>query len=205
MSGVAASFDQATGILKLLCETKWTKDEIQRRFFAHWGVLRDIAVALGDGKLTEEQVRAMHSLFCNKKATFQSLLAACRQDWVHPDFEEKNFPLETVADDEDEWEVHEHHFQSAICGKIAFEEFKAMGPLGFRLCGVRRAIEFIAAHPDLQLDHPLIVTTLGLNRGSHRCAPVFDRGDGKRKVYLNSLTGDFGPRCGWLVLHKRPA
>ncbi|MBU1146656.1 hypothetical protein KKD80_03875 [Patescibacteria group bacterium] len=66
MSGVAASFDQATGVLKLLCETKWTKAEMQRRFFARWGLLRDIAVALDDPQLTEDQVRAMHPLFYRK-------------------------------------------------------------------------------------------------------------------------------------------
>lgn len=75
MSGVAASFDQATGILKLLCETKWTKAEMQRRFFAHWGILRVIGEALGDGKLSEEQVRAMHPLFYRKAVEVADFIA----------------------------------------------------------------------------------------------------------------------------------
>jgi len=64
MSGVAASFRQATAVLKLLAETKWTKDEMQRRFFARWGLLRQIAEAVDE--IGEEQVRAMHPLFYNK-------------------------------------------------------------------------------------------------------------------------------------------
>ena len=205
MSGVAASFDQATGILKLLCETKWTKAEMQRRFFARWGLLRDIAVALDDPQLSEEQVRAMHPLFYKKKTakTFSDLLADCRQSRVNPHFNEENFPLEPVAPDEADWEVYEHHFEETVTGEEAFRRLEEMG---YRLCGPRRAMEFIAAHPDLQLDRSVIVTARWLDSDGGWCAPIFYRHDGRRGLNLDCLgDDDFGSGCGWLVLHKRAA
>jgi hypothetical protein len=68
MSSARASAKQAAEILALVNETGWNRDEVQRRIIGRWGLLRDIAVALDDPQLSEEQVRAMHPLFYKKDA-----------------------------------------------------------------------------------------------------------------------------------------
>lgn len=98
MSGVAASFDQATGILKLLCETRWKKDEMQRRFFAIWGLLRDIGLAVGDGKISEEQVRAMHPLFYGKTAKSAFPSEAIAREYGYTVVEDVEPTLSSAAD-----------------------------------------------------------------------------------------------------------
>lgn len=193
-----ASLKQSIRVLQLVEETGWSADEINRRIVGHWGILRDIAEALGAGRVTEEQLR---------RAIFQSLLAACRQDLVEPEFTEKHYPLEPVAPDEDKWEVVEHKFDGKMKGEDAFTELRAMG---YRLCGPRRAMEFIAAHPDLQLDHPLMVTARWQDPKDGWCAPVFSRArEVGRYLYVERLDRDFGddfrPGFSWLVLKKRAA
>jgi hypothetical protein len=132
-------------------------------------------------------------------ATFQSLLAACQQDGVHPDFIEEHFPLEPVAPDEDEWEVYEHRFEETMNGEEAFRRLEG---LGYRFCGVRRAMEFIA---DLRLNHPLIVTVRWQDPCDHYWyVPVFDQGGVERVLDLRFLANGFEPHyCRWLVLRKR--
>jgi hypothetical protein len=64
-----ASLRQSIKVLQLVDDTGWSADEINHRIVEHWGLLRDIAMALDDPQLSEEQVRAMHPLFYKKKAT----------------------------------------------------------------------------------------------------------------------------------------
>ncbi|PIT88553.1 MAG: hypothetical protein COU29_02115 [Candidatus Magasanikbacteria bacterium CG10_big_fil_rev_8_21_14_0_10_36_32] len=89
--------------------------------------------------------------------SFADLLAICKQTSCHNiNFNEKNFPLEPIDDGEDEWEVCEFHFDKNI------KETSALIKLtknGYRLCGPRRAMEFIANNPNIQFNHPLILTT----------------------------------------------
>lgn len=139
----------------------------------------------------------------SNSSLWQTLLAACQQDEVDPDFNEANFPLEPVAPDEAEWEVYEHHFLRTVRGRMAF---RGIERLGYRYCGPRRAMEFVAAHPDLQLDHPLVVTARWQDLDGNWYAPVFYRDDDERDLRLGFLAYDFGPRYaryGWLVLRKR--
>jgi len=131
---------------------------------------------------------------------WRTLIAACRQTWVSSGFNEEHFPLESVAPDEADWEVYEHHFDQPIEGEEAFRRLEEMG---YRLCGPRRAMEFIVAHPDIQLDHPLVITARWQERGRHWSAPFFFRCGAEREVYLRHLVGVFGPDAGWLVLRKR--
>lgn len=132
------------------------------------------------------------------------MCVACRQHLVTSDFSEVNFPLEPVALDEKEWEVYEHHFGHTVTGEEAFRELEK---LGYRpLNGSRRAMEFIAAHTDLQLNHPLVVTARWQAPNESWFVPIFcHHPGGKREVDLLCLTVNFGPRCGWLVLRKRAA
>lgn len=71
MSGQRASLGQAAQILKLVQDTGWSRTEVDRRFIGHFGLLRQIAEALDDPHLTEEQVRAMHPLFYKKGETVE--------------------------------------------------------------------------------------------------------------------------------------
>ena len=130
---------------------------------------------------------------------FRMLLDLCQQDWVDPDFNFTNCPLESM-EDEDEWELEEYHFDRTLNGEQALRELEAMG---FRLLnGSRRAMQFIAAHPDLQSDHALIVTT----RSFGLFAPVFHQREAKRRLsLLPTMLGEVNPSCGWLVLKKRAA
>jgi len=134
---------------------------------------------------------------------WQTLLAACRQVWVDPDFNEENFPLEPVAPDEDEWEVHERHFEKKVFGEKTFRRLEEMG---YRLCGPRWAMQYIAEHPDLQLNHPLIATARWWHPCGFWCAPIFGGGHVpvfERNLVLLSLARRFGPRGGWLVLRRK--
>ena len=133
---------------------------------------------------------------------FRRLLDFCHQDWVNPDFNEGNYPLEPVTSDEADWEVYEHHFDRTMTVKEAFAELEK---LGYRLLGgSRRGMEFIAAHTDLQLDHPLIITARWQGY-----ALMADRDVHGRRLDLIAIAFysvlSFGPSCGWLVLKRRAA
>jgi hypothetical protein len=135
-----------------------------------------------------------------KQPTWQSLLTACKQARVHSDFTEAHFPLEPMPADEDEWEVHQHRFSEVVIGEDAFRQLEN---LGYRHCGVRRAMQFVAKCPNLQWDHPLVVTTRWHRSiGNDWCVPVLRRGAGYC-LDLNWLGGTFGREYWWLVLRKR--
>jgi hypothetical protein len=131
---------------------------------------------------------------------FRRLLDFCHQDWVDSDFNEGNYPLEPVTSDEADWEVYEYHFLETVTGEEAFRRLEEMG---YRLLGgSRRAMEFIAAHPDLQSDRALIITT----RSFGLFAPVFHQREAKRRLsLLPMMLGEVNSSCGWLVLRKRAA
>lgn len=160
-------------------------------------------LATPDGKSTLVEVACLIAKKAMKSAakTFAELLAACRQGWVNPDFNEANFPLEPVAPDEDDWEVYEYHFKDVVTGEQAMKELEAMG---YRLLGgSRRGLEFLAKNSDLQMDHPLVITARWQDRDGDWCAPIANRSDDGRFLGLGYLDNDFSPDCGWLVLRKR--
>lgn len=138
--------------------------------------------------------------------SFKELLATCKQHETNPDFNENNFPLEPVDDDEDEWEVYEYHFDHQVNGFEAFYEFLN---LGYRLCGPRRAMEYIANHLDDQLDHPLIVTTRYRHASGVWAVPLLDRywspPEFHRWLSAYKLNSDYHSHYGWLVLRKKTA
>ncbi len=139
-------------------------------------------LATPDGKSTFIKVARLIAKKAVKSVakTFAELLAACRQNWVDHSFTEKHFPLEPVAHDEDSWEVVEHRFDRAMTGEKAFVELRN---LGYRLLGgSRRAMEFLAKNPDLQFDHPLVVTARWQDPRGYWCAPFADRFGGEREV-----------------------
>jgi hypothetical protein len=197
-----ASWDLAMQVLTLFREAGWTGEEIHRRFVTHWGILRDIAMALDTGLVTEERIRA---LIDGKSAVsaFQALPAACQQELVHPYSNEQNFPLEPISPDEDDWEVCKYHFPGIVNGEEAFSELEK---LGYRLLGgLRRATQFVVDHPDLLLKHELIVTASWQGSNGYRYAPLFSLGSHGCNIQLYGLQGFYNSTYGWLVLKKRVA
>lgn len=165
------------------------------------GGLKAIEAVLKDDDLAWRVKKMIIGAKSAVARSFADLLSACKQNWVNDNFNEKNFPLEPVADDESEWEVYEYHFNKTVNG---LDAFKKLEELGYRLCGPRRAMEYIAnGHLDIQLDHPLIVTASWGDSVGFWCAPLFFRDYGKRDLRLCRLGRGFDPFCGWLVLRKR--
>lgn len=150
-----------------------------------------------------EQYPAVESASGDKpvaRRLFTELLVACKQKHVNHNFTEAHFPLGSVATDESEYEVYEYHFPKPINGLVARGE---LVKLGYRVCGLRRALEFVAEHPDIQLDHGLIVTVRWLHPDGDWCSPLFGSDSNERKLMLYSLDCDLYPACGWLVLRKK--
>ena len=73
------------------------------------------------------------------------------------------------------------------------------------LTGSRRAMEYIAAHPDAQLDHPIILPLRAQDSSDYWCLPVFSRiwRGGQRSLDLCYTVSTFYSSYGWLVLRKR--
>lgn len=169
------------------------------------------------------------------KRTWKDYLLACKQLWVTPNFNSGTWPLEPVAVDEDEWEVVEHMFSDGVrdkqtrqnpdCwkGKERLHRLNEMVKKGeIRPCGIRRAMEYVAAHSDIQLNHELVVMVTGpvLMYGFHGIHEAGDLGHylpvfcsnpiahyqpEERMLEVRSTHGDFSLSCGWLVLRKRQA
>jgi hypothetical protein len=118
-------------------------------------------------------------------------------DFIYKDFNEKNYPLEPVAIDEEQWEVYDYHFSEMIDGREAFNQLEK---LGFRLfSGSRRAMQFIAEHPQLIEDHPLILAGLSFQG----YLPLFERPGERRFLNGHMLDSNITPRYGWLVLRRK--
>ena len=141
-------------------------------------------------------------------ATFKSLLDACHQDgYRSSDFTEDRFPLEPVATDEADWEVVEHYLTKTGTlddGLKQLKKLEAKGEIKL-LTGSRRAMEYIAAHPEAQLDHPIILPLRARDSGGDCCLPVFSRrwGGGRRSLFLCRTGSTFGSLCSWLVLRPK--
>lgn len=140
---------------------------------------------------------------------WQTICAACQQFWVNPDFTEARFPLEPVALDEADWEMGEHHFAETVTVEEGLRRLTEMASKGeFRLpTGSRLAMKYIAAHPDAQLDHPVILPLRAQDSDGDWVVPFFGRrwrDDRKRSLDLCRLGNLATPGCGWLVLRKRP-
>lgn len=110
-----------------------------------------------------DDLKAIAAIIAGAKKTvgksFKDLLAACKQTWVDPRFNADNFPLEPVVDDEDEWEVRQYVFEWAGMRQGNLRSFfNELACLGYRLCGVRRAMEYIAdGHLNAQLTHKFLI------------------------------------------------
>lgn len=143
------------------------------------------------------------------RQSFADLLQACQQKWFNSDFTEVRWPLEPVATDEHEWEVAEYFFGDDANGDEKVRRLVELEKTGTirMLGGVRRAMEFVAAHPDLQKHHHLVVPVSARDSVGNVCLPVFcwsmDYGLEGREFCLCIAGNGFSSSYGWLVLRKR--
>jgi hypothetical protein len=132
--------------------------------------------------------------------SFSDLLGACRQKMINPNFTEENFPSEPVLPDENKWEPYEYGFNSWVQGEDALAIAQKSG---YRLCGPRRAMEYIAnGRQNNQLKNPIIITAQWKNIND-LMVPVFNSGNGERVINVISLSYHFPPNFKWLVLRKK--
>lgn len=145
---------------------------------------------------------ALHAIFAGEMAEpgilpWQTLFSISRLRQRNIDFNEGNFSLEVVADDEQEWEVHEHHFAESVIIEEAFPELEK---LGFRLLGgVRRVMEFTASHPDFHWRGHGVIATVRWQK----FVPVFDPGCGLCLVHLRGWRERATPDEGFFVLRRK--
>jgi hypothetical protein len=138
-----------------------------------------------------------------REMEFNYLIAACAQLEISAEFREEYFPVEPIAGDENEWKVCPHRFSEDIVGDEAIRQLGA--DPGCRLLnGSRRAMEYIADNPAIQLSMPLIVTAGRQFPDGYWYVPVFYWHGKKRRLILYRLDGIFLACCGWLVLRRRP-
>ena len=138
------------------------------------------------------------------KESFAELLAACNLvNNAGVGFNETDWPLEPVEPDEDDWEVCLYHFPDQVTFEAGLNRLKQMAARGEirLLTGSRRAMKWIAMHPDAQLDHPIILPLYG--REWVGIFPVFIDNH-NRNLTLHRSMDEVGLDCGWLVLREKP-
>lgn len=129
--------------------------------------------------------------------SFAQLLAACRQDSVNPDFTEEHFPL--VDDGTGTLPVEEYCFGRGIVDREAVAE---LAKLGLKPVGIKRAMEYIATHPDAQLDHIiLVIGAQWMDDYGHIRAPYFYQERSQREIHFTTFDGhEYHDRVHFLVV-----
>jgi len=169
-------------------------------------------------KMTEPDQKSIHDAINEVKmeaagrlTTFTGLLKASKRNWHNPRFTKMRLTLEPIAADESEWEIDEHFFTTKITveeGLHRLEEMQKSGEI--RLCGIRRAMECIIAHPNIEKEHPLAVQASSQDPDESFCSlAVFswcDSSGGFAEMYSLQLcdsTEPSDPSWGWLILRKK--
>lgn len=116
--------------------------------------------------------------------SFSQLLAACDQQVVDSGFTEAHFPL--VDDGTGNLPVEEYCFNRVIADLDVVTE---LGALGFKPVGIKRALEYMATHPQAQLDHIVIVIGANHPAGGRTVVPYFHYSSGVRQICLSWLNG----------------
>jgi len=117
---------------------------------------------------------------------FQILLTACCQYQVHHDITEGHFPL--VDDGTNDKEILELGFNCIVNG---YEGETLLKKGGYKLVGMKRAMEYIAKKPDAQKSHSLIVLGAQWHDGNGIVVPYFFLSGGKRRFSLHWLNNKF--------------
>lgn len=133
----------------------------------------------------------------NVVQSFAQLLDACRQDSVHGDFTEKNFPM--VNDWAGNLPAEEYGFDREV---IDNEVVAELAKIGYKPVGIHRAMKWIAAHQDAQLAHPIaVIGARWKDRQGHVNFPVFLRVGSERVLGLEQFNGvKFGVGVHFLVV-----
>ncbi len=126
---------------------------------------------------------------------FEALLASCQLKIIHGQFNEKNFPLEPPDEVANAEVAIYRQNDQLITGEGLLTKIKS---LGYQLCGVRQAMEFIASDP---LDTPILVAVIWQNpKNNLAYIPLFYKINGERTVDLFWLKNYVGPF--WRILLK---
>lgn len=138
------------------------------------------------------------------KLEFQELLDACQLTLVGLDFNEKNFPLEPIEPDEDEWTPHEHCFEKAMLGDDALQELKDLGYRFFN--GSRRALQYIAG---CKKEYTLVIVIPWTDPQNNPCVPLLSdlsydsMPDWQLIMWRLNKKFEFPQQWRWLVLRKK--
>lgn len=128
-------------------------------------------------------------------SAFQALLAGCQLKSIHPQLNENNFSLEPPEEIINNEVIIYHHNDNLITGEKLFAKIQG---LGYKLCGIRQAMEFIAEN---RLDIPLLVAVPWKNPKNNLIyIPLFYKINGERTADLFWLKNYVGPFWGVLML-----
>ncbi len=139
-----------------------------------------------------------------ESAKFEELLDACKLTLVGLDFTEKNFPLESIEPDEDEWSPYEHCFEKAMLGDDALKELQDLGYRFFS--GSRRVMQYIAS---CEKQHSLVVAIPWTDTDNNRCIPLFgdfsydSSPEWQLIIWRLNTKFEFPQHWRWLVLRKK--
>ena len=111
-------------------------------------------------------------------------------------FNEVNFPLEPK---EELREVIQHQFEDTDTGHKRLEWAESQG---LELAGIRATGLYLQAHPELQMNNPVIGGGQWRDGRGIVCVPVFFRDGGEPDVGLGRLGNEFSPDCVWLFSRK---
>lgn len=128
-------------------------------------------------------------------SAFQALLAGCQLKSIHPQFNEENFPLEPPDKAASTEVVIYQQNDQLITGERLLAKINS---LGYPLCGIRQAMEFIAGD---NLNTPLLVAVAWQNPKNNLVyIPLFYQINGERIVDLFWLKNYVGPFWGILII-----
>lgn len=178
--------------------------------------------------------------YANGARPFSELVSDCELAISYtgdcPEPSEEMFPLEHVCGVGDHdltlfdhlWGVEEYFFAPEedglpISKKLSLlkKRVKAMnkeaGYNKYMLCGIRRALEYVADNPQVQVDHPLVVPMLSRHPRKdlvpfffrikiEECGKVVydSRAFGARIIDEVDREGITSGRAGWLLLRRKP-
>lgn len=138
---------------------------------------------------------------------FKQLLLACKQDRVDSSFKVNRYwPIESVTPDDNEWQMVERFLPGSGTLYQGLRWLKELAESGEKIrqpAGLRRPMEYISSHPDVQLAHRVILPLPMWHWGCY-LLPIFSRCREKRCIEVHLIDiKRFDRHCGWLVLSRK--
>ena len=128
------------------------------------------------------------------------LLNACHQTAIDPDIKMRNFPF---LDDGTKRQVRLYRLPD-INGYSGYEAETELRKQGYKLVGIKKAMEYIAAHLNSQGDDPIcVIGAQWQNTDKRVFMPYFWNNVGLRTFSLSPMDERIGSHCRYLVFHKQ--